>query len=739
MPLKAPTPALSASRRAIENAFKDLERTISPAESRDFASTTLEDVRRAAMDLERQLAARQSLRNMRRLEPLFQGLHHYSKVIVLCNGTDYLPWIWAPIKLILKRFQPQLYPVFVIFYADILRFHKAAYKFIIRRSWKILFLTTWGRFEREFETIIADLKRHEELIDKEVNAHNIVEARTMRETLRTWRTENLEQLAQEQKQQTARQMQSAITWLRLDDSDQIVLFDSLAKVGERYPGTVDWVLKRPQVTSWLRSTPDHPFLWLQGGPGTGKSVIAAQLLSFLNASKGSLVIRHFCSYTHDSSIQYDQIIKSLLLQAAQRDADLVAHIHEEYVVKKEIRPFACRRERLFLQAMHDKLRMFLWACLVLDYLAANLFYSGDEFMRAVDALPRELTAFYEKLLSRILSGLDIRSALRLRAIFGWIAFAKRPLRKAELQSALMFQTDESIGARPVPAHALEASPHLQSGDCSIPIRMEEGSIRWDHGLASLRCIRSAFDVLSPGFPQNLRQVQIIRGVWGFVPYATEFWAVDLQELTVAPTEKWDCRFISIASNLSTFLAKSRPGPEAIHSGQLIEELEGIRQNFPNLWCDATLSLQARASGQHRADGLNLAASEFERFCNNFGGHAYLCRFISCVHATSGFGSSEERQAHEADHKLSFPCAEQGCQYPPFSSQKSLRRHLSEKHGKGGRRRPANRATTDSINPLTGDNVLNDFDFDSFLHDDTGEHRSFDFTQGFMEGGEIGDE
>ncbi|KAK3896697.1 hypothetical protein C8A05DRAFT_39757, partial [Staphylotrichum tortipilum] len=81
MPLKPPPPGLSASRRAIENAFKDLERTISPAESRDFASTTLEDVRRAAIDLERQLAARQSLRNMRRLDPLFQGLQHYSKTI----------------------------------------------------------------------------------------------------------------------------------------------------------------------------------------------------------------------------------------------------------------------------------------------------------------------------------------------------------------------------------------------------------------------------------------------------------------------------------------------------------------------------------------------------------------------------------------------------------------------------------------------------------------------------------
>lgn len=192
-------------------------------------------------------------------------------------------------------------------------------------------MTSWGRFEREFDAIIEDLTRHGELIDKEANAHHIVQARAAREELQSWRAKSLERLAQEQREQTARQMQGILAWLRFDDSGQIVLFDSLAKVGEKYPGTTDWVLKSPQIASWLRPTADCPFLWLQGGPGTGKSVIAAQLLSFLGASKYSLVIRHFCSYTHDASIQYDQIIKSLLLQCAQGDADLVAHIYEEYV------------------------------------------------------------------------------------------------------------------------------------------------------------------------------------------------------------------------------------------------------------------------------------------------------------------------------------------------------------------------------------------------------------------------
>jgi len=45
-------------------------------------------------------------------------------------------------------------------------------------------------------------------------------------------------------------------------------------------------------------------------------------------------------------------------------------------------------------------------------------------------------------------------------MFSWIAFAKRPLRKSELQSALMFHSDEPLGAWPVPAHILDACKPL---------------------------------------------------------------------------------------------------------------------------------------------------------------------------------------------------------------------------------------------------------------------------------------
>lgn len=95
----APPPAINI----IEKAFQDLENTITPGDSRLFSSTTLQGVRDAAIGIEVDLAARQKFCNIRRLSPLLDGLDHYSKAIeVLCNGTPYLPWIWAPIKLVLQ-------------------------------------------------------------------------------------------------------------------------------------------------------------------------------------------------------------------------------------------------------------------------------------------------------------------------------------------------------------------------------------------------------------------------------------------------------------------------------------------------------------------------------------------------------------------------------------------------------------------------------------------------------------
>ncbi|KAI1208368.1 uncharacterized protein F4807DRAFT_468625 [Annulohypoxylon truncatum] len=386
MPLK---PAVSAlARQTMRTAFEELERTITPADSRDFPNSTLHHVRKAALVIENQLAARQSLRNMRRLGPLFQGLEHYAKVVdVLCNGTPYLSWIWAPITLILrvaseyveafeqiikgysriseslKRFEVisnafsnkrDFQQTLAVYYADILEFHKHAYIFVRRSSWKLLFITSWGRFQRRFNNILEDMERHGTLIDKEAQAHHISDFQQLQQDIYAWKEESQEKTSRFEAEQAARQYQSIVSWLKADESDQLTTFDSISAEGSKYPGTCSWALKDKKIASFLQHRPETRVLWLQGGPGSGKSVLSAQLVNFMR-SANMLVISHFCTHLYPSSTTYEQILRSMLLQLLRKDYDLVAHVYGDFVFEKKV-PSIPTLERLCILSLQAYLK-----------------------------------------------------------------------------------------------------------------------------------------------------------------------------------------------------------------------------------------------------------------------------------------------------------------------------------------------------------------------------------------------
>lgn len=156
----------SLARQTMRAAYEDLERAILPTNADDFRKLSLEDVQKVALELEQQLAARQSLRNMRRLIPLLNGLGHFAKLLEpFCAGTPFRQGLWAPIALVLrdasehleafeqiirgyseiaasmKRFE-HLRNAFqrdagfqeslATIYSDILRFHKHTYVFVHR-------------------------------------------------------------------------------------------------------------------------------------------------------------------------------------------------------------------------------------------------------------------------------------------------------------------------------------------------------------------------------------------------------------------------------------------------------------------------------------------------------------------------------------------------------------------------------------------------------------------------------
>lgn len=85
------------SQTAIERACERFRRQLSGEDNRQILGVeTVNDVRHAIRQIEQQLAARQSLRNLDRLTPFLNAIDRLSKPIdVLCNGTPFLPYIWV--------------------------------------------------------------------------------------------------------------------------------------------------------------------------------------------------------------------------------------------------------------------------------------------------------------------------------------------------------------------------------------------------------------------------------------------------------------------------------------------------------------------------------------------------------------------------------------------------------------------------------------------------------------------
>ncbi|KAF4339743.1 NACHT domain protein [Fusarium beomiforme] len=906
MPLK---PAVSAlARNTIKTAYDELDRTINLADKRDFPNTTLQHVREAALKIENQLAARQSLRNMRRLMPLFRGLEHYSKVVdILCNGTPYLPWVWAPITLILriasefveafeqiikgyasiaeslKRFEilsdvfinePDFQHTVAVFYADILKFHKHAYKFVRRSGWTLIFSASWGRFERRFGNILEDLKQHGTLIDLEANARDISQAKIMRDDIRKWREESENRIRQEDIEHNAKQYESIVSWLKVNDADQLAIMDSISSETAEYPGTCGWILKNKKVSSWADAKPDTPALWLKGSAGTGKSVLCTQLVNFLKGTK--FVVCHFCTYLYASSTMYEQIVKSLLLQILRRDADLAAHVYKSCIMEKksptttaleqllqkllasmssepnqaeyiwvvidgldECEPdkqlrlvrlinqltskpvvpgsTACKvllssrapstslerlkrkqivslgEEKSFLNAairqyvdqrlksMYIKLHqlnlqraeieeiqgtivtksdgMFLYARLVMDYLSSNIFFGGHEFKDSVNQLPRKLTDFYQRILSQILAPLDRRSEDRIRCILGWIAFAKRPLRKAELLSAITFSSGDPKVSDLVPEYIIDTTgtlieerrdstlafihnsvkDFLQTSSQNIIIR--ERQAFQEHGVATVTCLLSGLKTFDDAYPAHDRILRVAKGLHGFHVYATEFWTEYLfscfssNNTTTVDSSK---SLISLSSELADELERTDSTITTDDSTMkpTDKRLEFLQQ-YPVLQKHVERALRARSleslksrilqdnNNQVKQQGSKtqpvsdkigtllasyqelvkfllsqiyypgLSSDELESFKAHFGTAAFTCRLTSCSYATIGFDTANLLMKHERTHIRWFQCTVPGCQYPPLTSNQALTNHRKKYHTPDITPRPILRHTSAS--------------------------------------------
>lgn len=67
----------------------------------------------------------------------------------------------------------------------------------------------------------------------------------------------------------------------------------------------------------------------------GKSVLSTRIVTFLEKAPDTLLLRHFCSHHYSSSVQYGNILASILHQLLRDKDDLLAYVYTGYILARK--------------------------------------------------------------------------------------------------------------------------------------------------------------------------------------------------------------------------------------------------------------------------------------------------------------------------------------------------------------------------------------------------------------------
>lgn len=214
-----------------------------------------------------------------------------------------------------------------LIYSDIIEFHRRAYKFFRRKAWHFWFAIDWGLFECRFKLILQKLALHCDLLDKEAAAAHFLEMKQDRDK----RQLAVDAYEQERRNKMA---QDVFRWLSAEESQQE---DQLIRISDkRQLETCDWVLKDPQMKSWIEDDCGDAILWMTGIPGAGKSFLCSLLIQNLQTQRkirNLSTLYYFCGHQSSSANTCAIILRTLAYQFLQQNLDMAPLIHQAYLQK----------------------------------------------------------------------------------------------------------------------------------------------------------------------------------------------------------------------------------------------------------------------------------------------------------------------------------------------------------------------------------------------------------------------
>lgn len=97
------------------------------------------------------------------------------------------------------------------------------------------------------------------------------------------------------------------------------------RIAQRHPGTLEWIPEQPIYQQWVSKQSTSSLLWISGGPGCGKTVISAYLLTQLEKRVDSRVAYFFCDDQEERQKSAPSLLRGIIHQLIMATPGLIKH------------------------------------------------------------------------------------------------------------------------------------------------------------------------------------------------------------------------------------------------------------------------------------------------------------------------------------------------------------------------------------------------------------------------------
>ncbi|KAJ6007433.1 ankyrin repeat-containing protein [Penicillium herquei] len=312
--------------------------------------TSVQDLKREILAIQRKHVSERRLQNMRRLECFITAMENYGQVIeVFLNVSDILAFVWIvgsyseAFTSLLDTYQligeslpmldkcrgflessPYVRQALVSIYHDILDFHHQALRYFRRPLLNQIFRETWPNYKIKFSPIIDSLTRHKQLVEERITF-------TQLETVIAHSVKASEELERQRNADESTTHRAVQCWL--NSADVQVDHESVSDVRSTNQAAGQWLLQNDVFRSWQSADTKDPLLWLSGIPGAGKSVLASLIIDQCRTFTSNTTIWFYCKHGDDQRNTLIALARALISQLLTHNMDLLPYIYSKMCSK----------------------------------------------------------------------------------------------------------------------------------------------------------------------------------------------------------------------------------------------------------------------------------------------------------------------------------------------------------------------------------------------------------------------